>query len=240
MFFQEVIPNRTLNGSYWLLDCFFLAGMMVYFIATKRYMPLLVGLLGGLLYFVVDYGGFYLLLGTRKVVGADPFYFLLWLSISYGFTNMAWMYLWFSEPKNRLEFSFLIIMWWFSVAIISNGIGRLTDFFPTILIERGTGSYHWVMAVFLLLGYLILVFKNLHASSPLERVPLLSVLAIGLLVQFSWEACLLITGIRRAGFHTLIVNSLMETNLGAPYMYLIYRAVAKRKKMLEKLPQDQV
>ena len=31
--------------------------------------------LGGLLYFAVDYGIFYQLLGTRTVTGADPFWF---------------------------------------------------------------------------------------------------------------------------------------------------------------------
>lgn len=52
--------------------------------AGKKYLALLFGLGGGLLYFLVDYGGFYLLLHTRTVEGADPFWFLLWLSMSYG------------------------------------------------------------------------------------------------------------------------------------------------------------
>lgn len=48
----------------------------------RKYLAALFGLFGGLLYFLVDYGGFYLLLGTREVSGADPFWFLLWLSMS--------------------------------------------------------------------------------------------------------------------------------------------------------------
>jgi len=101
---MELIPNRSLSSLYVFLDCTFLVLLAFYFLKSKRYIPLLVGILGGLLYFVVDYGGFYWLLETRKVVGANPFWFLLWLSMSYGFTNMAWMWLWFAEPKNRLEF----------------------------------------------------------------------------------------------------------------------------------------
>lgn len=220
-----IIPNRTLSSLYVILDTFFLLGFALYFIKTRRYIPLLVGLLGGVLYFLVDYGGFYLLLGTRKVVGANPFWFLLWLSMSYGFTNMVWMWLWFAEPKNRLEYSLLIIVWWFSAAVISNGLGT---HFSTITIERGTGGYHWIMAVFLFLGYAFLILKNLNTKDE-QKYPILSILAIGLLVQFAWETVLLITGIRNAGIRTLIVNSLMETNLGAPYMYLIYQAINKNK-----------
>ena len=224
---MELIPNRSLSGLYVLLDCAFLALLAFYFFKSKRYIPLLVGVLGGLLYFAVDYGCFYLLLGTRKVVGANTFWFLLWLSMSYGFTNMAWMWLWFAEPKNRLEFSLLIIVWWFSAAVIANGAGAS---FPAITIQRGTGGYHWIMAVFLFAGYALLIIKNLSAKTSDEKVPLWSILAVVLLIQFAWESVLLITGIRSAGLRTLIVDSLMETNLGAPYMYLIYTAVSKRKK----------
>ncbi|MFQ9871929.1 MAG: hypothetical protein ACLRVT_02565 [Oscillospiraceae bacterium] len=54
------------------------------------------------------------------------------------------------------------------------------------------------------------------------------ILAIGILVQFGWEAVLAITGIRNQSLQTLIVNSLLETNLGLPYLFLIHRAVNRR------------
>lgn len=54
-------------------------------------------------------------------------------------------------------------------------------------------------------------------------------------MQFGWEAGLLIGGIRSAGFSsleqklsTLVVNSLLETNLGMPYIYLLYIAYSRR------------
>ena len=40
---------------------------MAILIATKRYMAVIAGLIGGIIYFAVDYGIFYLLLGTREV-----------------------------------------------------------------------------------------------------------------------------------------------------------------------------
>lgn len=56
-----------------------------------------------------------------------------------------------------------------------------------------------------------------------------------MLVRFGWEAGLLLGGIRSAGFsdfgeklRTLIVNSLLETNLGMPYVYAIFTAYSAR------------
>ncbi len=87
----EVIAARTMNGLYIVFDIIFLCILMGILLWTKRYQAAIVGLLGGVLYFLVDYGIFYLALGTRVVTGADPFWFLLWLSMSYGFTNFVWI-----------------------------------------------------------------------------------------------------------------------------------------------------
>lgn len=57
----------------------------------------------------------------------------------------------------------------------------------------------------------------------------LRLMAIGILVQLGWEAGLLLGGIRSAGFaslaeklRTLAVSSLLETNLGMPYVYALF------------------
>ena len=109
--------------------------------------------LGGLLYFLVDYGGFYLLLNTRTVAGADPFWFLLWMSMSYGFTNFVWIWLWLDRDGHALEWSILIVAGWFTTALLSQNFGGA---FGTISIARGTGSYHGLMAAILFVGYAIL------------------------------------------------------------------------------------
>ena len=86
----EIVASRVLNTLYIYLDIGFLLFLAVTLLVLKRYAAAIFGFLGGLLYFAVDYGIFYQLLGTRTVTGADPFWFLLWLSMSYGFTNFVW------------------------------------------------------------------------------------------------------------------------------------------------------
>ena len=72
----EVIAARTMNSLYIWLDIAYLMMLLGVLLWTKRRQAVIAGLIGGALYFAVDYGMFYLLLGTRQVVGADPFWFL--------------------------------------------------------------------------------------------------------------------------------------------------------------------
>lgn len=221
----EVIAARSMNSLHIWLDIAFLCLLLIALIYTKRYKAIIVGLLGGILYFIVDYGIFYLWLGTRVVEGADPFWFLMWLSISYGFTNFAWIWLWLDRDGHKLEWSAFIITGWLCTALLSQNFG---GGFASISISRGTADYHGVMALLMFIGYGYLCIRNIRQKDKSKRAPLLSILAIGILVQFSWEFILAITGIRNLSLNTIIVNSLLETNMGLPFLYLIHKAVNKK------------
>ena len=77
------------------------------------------------------------------------------------------------------------------------------------------------------MGYGFPCTYNLRQRDPVRRAPLLRILAIAVLVQFSWEAVLAMSGIRNRSLDTIVVNSLLETNMGLPYFYLIHRLVAR-------------
>jgi len=102
MIFEEVIAARSMNTLYIIIDIVFLCCFTGILIYTKRFQALIAGMLGGILYFIVDYGIFYHLLHTRVVNGADPALFLLWLSMSYGITNFAWIWLWLDRDGDAL------------------------------------------------------------------------------------------------------------------------------------------
>lgn len=222
----EVIAARTMQSLYIWLDLAFLAAFLVMLIYTRRYQTAVVGLLGGILYFLVDYGIFYRLLGTREVHGADPLWFLLWLSMSYGLTNFAWIWLWLQRDKRMVEWSVFIVAGWIFVALLSQDLGYDTN---PISIMRGTAQYHGVMAFIMFVGYAYLCLNNIRRRDEDGHAPILRIIAIGILVQLSWEVVLAISGIRNQSWNTLIVNSLLETNMGLPYLYLIHRAVDRRR-----------
>jgi len=221
---MDIVTARTLNYLYIYLDIIWLIIYALILVRNKRYVALMVGLAGGVIYFAVDYGIFYLALHTRIITGADPFWFLLWLSISYGFTNFAWIWLLLDRDGHGIEWSVMTVAGWVAVAMLSQNFGSS---FPLIMIRRGTTVYHGVMSVILLAGYLYLILGNLKASQG-NKVSLVRLLLIGIGVQFSWEAVLLLSGIRPAGFMPLIVNSLIETNMGMPYLYLIHKSISRR------------
>lgn len=188
-----------------------------------------VGLIGGVIYFLVDYGIFYLLLGTRQVTGGVPFWVLAWMSMSYGFTNFAWIWLMLDRDESWVEWTVLIVSAWLAVALLSQNFGANL---PAITTGRGTLGYHGVMAAILFFGYAYLIYRNLEGrAAGVEKIDLMRLIAIGIGVQFGWEAVLLISGVRPAEILPLVVNSLIETNLGLPYLFLIHRAV-------NQLPQD--
>lgn len=218
---MDVVVSRMFNSLYIYLDIVFLVLFCLLLAWRKRYQALIAGGIGAVVYFIVDYGIFYRVMGTRQVTGANPLWFLLWLSISYGLTNFAWIWLLFDREWHKVEWSVLIIAGWVAVALLSQAYG---DGFAHITISRGTERYHGIMAVVLFAGYLWLIIRNFRLPRE-DRANLLKLLAIGIGVQFSWEAVLLLTGIRPAGFLPLIVDSLIETNLGIPYLYLIHRAI---------------
>ena len=228
----ELIARRQFTPMYIWLDIAFLlffAGLLIY---KKKYMTLSVGAIFGVVYMLVDYGIFHLLCHSRSIVGGSLFWVLLWMSMSYGFTNFAWIWLWMSKDKHLFEWSFLILCWWFCCPMIA---AVLSGGQMPIIIQRTTGAYHGYMALMLFVGYAGLIVYNLAQKDPSRRIRIPWLLAIGILVQFGWEAGLLIGGVRSAGFATfteklmpLIVNSLLETNLGMPYIYLIFVGITSR------------
>mgnify|MGYP006066769199 CR=1 FL=1 len=228
----EIIARRQFAPLYIWLDLAFLillAGLLLW---KKQYLTVLVGFIMGLVYMAVDYGIFHLVCHARSITpGYSLFWVLLWMSMSYGFTNFAWIWLWISKDPHLFEWSLLILGWWFCCPLLTQTFAGDQ---PPIVIQRTTGSYHGWMAAILFVGYLGLVIYNLWQKNRAQRIQIPWLLAIGILVQFGWEAGLLLGGVRSAGFSLeekllpLIVNSLLETNLGMPYIYLIFLAVTSR------------
>lgn len=227
---SEITPTRNLNLFYIIIDSIFLIVFLGILIWKKRYLTALFALFGGILYTIVDYGGFYLASHTRTVFingeVADPlntFWVLLWMSMSYGITNFAFIWTLVRKDKFAKYFIFLIIMWWLIAPSISELGGE-----ATIQTTRTTGAYHGYMGLVMVFGYLILTIFLLYKEK--DFVSIIRLFLIGFFVQFGWEFSLLINGIRpmnEMSVRTLLVNSCLETNLGMPIIYLIFYFIDK-------------
>lgn len=239
---MDIIAQRTFGLPYIILDSVFVVAFVLLLFFTKRRLTALWALAGGLLYFIVDYGIFHLLTGSRHIgtVAADGaftaggesmmFWVLLWMSLSYGITNFAWIWLCLKKDRRIAEWTILILVWWLVCPILDDALSGDTQ----IQIWRETGEYHWFMAVFLAVSYFAVIVYNLLQKDKTRRMRILWLFVIGVAVQFGWEFSLLLGGVRSGGMEfgeqmrVLAVNSLMETNLGLPAMYCIYLLVTSR------------
>ncbi len=227
---SEVIAKRVFSHLYIYLDIVFLIALIAVLVWKKRYLTVLFGLFGGILYMIVDYGIFHLATHSRHIEGGNLFWVLLWMSMSYGITNFVLIWTWIAKDENAVEFTLFILVWWFAAPILAQSFGSTL---PNVTIWRETGSYHGAMALILLAGYSGGIIYNLLQKDKGKRLPLLRLMLIGIGVQFCWECALLVGGIRSDGFdweqklNTLVVNSLLETNLGAVPIYCVYVAITR-------------
>lgn len=228
---MQINPTRNFNFLYIILDTLFIIILLTLLIYKKRNLTVLFALFGGILYTLVDFGGFYLLSHSRIVFingiqqdALNTFLVLFWMSMSYGITNFIFIWVLISKDKLAKYWLFLIIMWWLICPSIASmgGENNITTF-------RTTTSYHGIMGIILVISYLILIIYTLISGK--EIVNILYLCLIGISVQFSWEFSLLINGIRplnENSLQTLIINSCLETNLGMPAIYLIYHLINKK------------
>ena len=224
---ENITPTRNFNLTYIIIDSVFLCVLLGLLIYQKKYITVIWALFGGILYFLVDYGYFYWISGSRIVTvngvssEANTALVLLWMSLSYGITNFAYIWLCLKKDKNLKEYLFMIIIWWLVAPSIASLGGE-----NNIQTFRTTGQYHGYMALILIVGYMILIIYNIVNKK--KMINILHLNLIGISVQFAWEFALLVNSIRPINEHsltTMLVNSIIETNLGMPYIYFIFIAI---------------
>lgn len=229
LFAVDIVPTRRFNLLYVILDSVFLLVLLGLLLWKRRRSNALFSLFGGILYTVVDFGIFYAATGMRVVrIGGEiaaawpTFLVLLWMSMSYGFTNFCFMWSLMSKDRYAKYWVFLIMMWWMICPSLSSLGGE-----ATIETSRTTGAYHAYNAMIMVANYLTLIVLLLREKGGKKPfVSLFWLLAIGISVQFSWEFALLVNGIRplnEASIPTLIINSFLETNMCMPAIYGVYR-----------------
>lgn len=228
----QITPTRNFNTLYIVLDTIFCLVFLALLVWKKRYQTAIFALAGGILYTIVDFGGFYLMSHARTVMingqladAMGTFWVLLWMSMSYGITNFAFMWVLMAKDKFAKYWIFLIVMWWMCAPTIAEMGGE-----ATIQTSRTTGAYHGWMAVVMVVDYIILTIILLAKKDKKPFVNILYLNLIGFAVQFGWEFALLINGIRPmndVSLRTLIINSCIETNMGMPTTFLVFWLMRK-------------
>lgn len=229
----NITPGRSLNLLYIILDSIFVIFYVCFLFYKKRKDAAIIGLIFGVVYYIVDYVFFYHVSRSRVVIFNGEYaselgyaMYLLWHELSSGITNFSLLWLCISKDKDLKLWLILVIGWWLICPAISELGGS-----RNIVTYRTTTAYHGPMAIILAIGYFALIIYDFMVPKE-KRVNILWLNLIGIGVQFAWEGAFLLYGIREwnsASIPTLLIDSLIETNLGMPYLYVIYRYYLKKK-----------
>ncbi|MFX1389061.1 MAG: hypothetical protein ACFE9Z_03245 [Promethearchaeota archaeon] len=220
------VVTRSIGIDFIYFDLIFLV-IWIYFLIKKKYwLPIIWGLCGWLIYIFVDYILWYLITQTRNYIGPiNPFIFFLWFCFSPGFVQFSYVFMMF-EKRNRKDlvfFTLLFYLGWICVSVGSQLI-PLDDTLIEVSRNMNVANQRFNETIMVLVNIfigLILWFKK-----KLRLEDLLYIFLIGILVEFSLELSLSISGIRQAqGFWSielLVINTLLEFNLGIVLMYLVW------------------
>ena len=243
----ESIVTRTFDIDYILFDLAFTVIWTVLLIRRGYIKPLLFGLLGILVNFIVDYGVWYSYLGIRTIEGLpnwmSPFAFFVYFSITYGMLQYSYVQVMFStQPNNpenqkreRIKWSLFLFFGWLIISFLSVLIpindARMTV--TRIMTNQRIIEVVVVIAEYILLGVLALLNRF-----ELDLRMISYIFLVGVFVHFSMEFTLLLSGLRGSSVFDLVFNSLLEFNLGAPLLYLMLFAIGPINKRLNSRPRS--
>jgi len=230
----ESIVTRTSDVDFMLFDLVFTAIWIIMLWKRGYIKPLLFGLLGIVINFIVDFGIWYNYLGIRTVEGLppqiSPILFFFYFSITYGMVQYSYVQVMFStqpghpenERRERIHWSLFLFVGWLLVGFISVLV-PIDDTKITVTRIMTNQRIFEVYAVAGEYGFLAILAYSKRFGLDWRKIAY--IFLVGVFVHFSMEFTLLLPGIRKSGLFDLIFNSLFEFNMGAPLLYLMLVAL---------------
>jgi len=214
---------RIFDLDYLVFDLIFCFLFISILIVKKKKIPFIVGLVCGLLFLIID-GVIWWNIGIREIfppnmkIAVD-----FMMDFTYGLLAFSWVMIMF-ERKNIKE----IILWttllyggWLIIASLSQ-ILPLND--TEITTIRHMKHLRIVEISIVVIGYLLLVILGYNYKK------IIFIFWVGTMLSFMMESYLLFTGIRPSGFDLLLYDSLILTNQGIPYLYIIFDKIIPKIK----------
>jgi hypothetical protein len=222
----NTIVTRSIGMDFIYFDLVFLSVWIFFLIRKKYWHPIIWGLCGWLIYIFTDYILWYLITQTRIYIGPiDPFTFFLWFCFSPGFVQFSYVFVMF-EKRNLNDLTFYTLLFYLGWVFVACGSQLIHLDNRLIEVSRDMNianqRFNEVIMVLINIGVALI----LYLKKKLRLEDILYIFFIGTLVEFSLEFSLAISGIRQAqgvwSLELLIINTLLEFNLGIILMYLLW------------------
>ncbi len=229
----DSIVTRTFSIDYIYLDLIFILIWIIFLVKRRYWMPIIWGIIGWVVYIFVDYYLWHIVMGVRTYEGSiNPFLFFLWFCFSPGFVQFSYVFVMF-EKRNKHE----IIFWTLLFYIGWTATGLLSQLFTInsdiIEVARNMNVANQRLSFSLLVVLNLIIGLYLIYKQKLRKEDLLYIFIIGTLVEFCLEFTLWISGIRieqgEWSIVLMIINTLVEFNMGIVLMYLVWRVFKKSR-----------
>jgi hypothetical protein len=225
--------TRNFQLDYIIFDALFLAVYIALLISNRRYAALKAGIVCGILVYIID-GVIWFALGIREYGLTAP-----WIKhptdftmdVSYGIVAFSWVWIAF-EKKSYADVAFwtvLLFAGWLAVPLASRSLS-LDD--TPITTVRHMHRQVWLQIAVVVVGYALMALLKYNWGT------ILYVFWVGAMLAFMMEFSLLVSGIRPPDVRVLVYETLILTNQGTPYLYVLWvrilPAVLKRIAAREK------
>ncbi|UYP47545.1 hypothetical protein NEF87_003830 [Candidatus Lokiarchaeum ossiferum] len=222
----DSIVARTLTMDFIYLDLLFISIWVIYLIKKRYWMPLIWGFVGWLVYIFVDYYLWYRVMGVRTYEGPiNDVLFFLWFCFSPGFVQFSYVFTMF-EKRNRKDIILITLIFYVGWTLIGLGSQLLPKDDRIVRVARNMNEAAQRISFTALVLFNICIAFLLVWKKRLSWQDVGYLFLVGTLVEFCLEFSLAISGIRlEQGTWSpilMIVNTLIEFNMGIVLMYLIW------------------
>ena len=207
---------RRFEFDYLLVDALFLAIWIMLLIRKQRFGALKAGVICGIVFYVID-GVIWTASGVREYEMSAawvkfPVDFMM--DISYGIVGFGWAWL-ALERRSTSDVAFwtvVLFLGWLAIPFVSQSIHLIDDPITTV---RHMSSRVWLHVAVVIAGYAALIALGYELKT------VLYVFWVGCMLAFVMEFALLVSGIRSTNWSLLAYETLILTNQGIPYLYII-------------------
>jgi hypothetical protein len=140
------------------------------------------------------------------------------MDVSYGIIAFSWVWLAFERRSARdvAFWTILLFAGWLAIPFVSRWVPLVDDPITTV---RHMSSRVWLHIAVVIAGYAALIALGYELKT------IAYVFWVGCMLAFMMEFSLLVSGIRVPSLSLLVYETLILTNQGIPYLYVIRRRI---------------
>jgi hypothetical protein len=126
----------------------------------------------------------------------------------------------FEKDSNKIFWTALLFGGWLTIALLSQFLPINDEIINPV---RRMSSSRLMQIIIVVIGYIILFIMRYDIKK------ILYLFLVGCGIHFMMEFSLWVSGIRPTGLDTLLINTLIEFNMGIPILYIFWDKVLNRK-----------